>query len=67
MLRIRDIKLPLEHGPDALRSAAARALGVRPGEVLCCKLRRQAIDARKKTGICLICVGVGLVTRSSTV
>jgi uncharacterized FAD-dependent dehydrogenase len=55
MLRVRDVKLPLDHGPDALRSAAARALGVQPAELLSCEIRRQAIDARNKTSICLIC------------
>ncbi len=55
MLTIANLRLPVGAGEDELRERAARALGVRPGELLELSLTRQSIDARKKSDIHLVC------------
>lgn len=54
MLRVFEVKLPLDHNAEDLLRAVAEALQVAPREVLKWEVRRQAIDARKKTAIRLI-------------
>jgi uncharacterized FAD-dependent dehydrogenase len=54
MLRVFEIKLPLDHTQDGLSRAIADALHVPPRDLLSWEIRRQAIDARKKTSIRLI-------------
>ena len=55
MLLIQNLKLPVGAGPDDLKRAAARALGVSPADILELSLRRQSIDARKKNDVHLVC------------
>ncbi|MDH4133630.1 MAG: FAD-dependent oxidoreductase, partial [Gammaproteobacteria bacterium] len=47
MLRLTEIKLPLDHEPPALRAAAARVLGVADQAILAVHIRRRGYDARK--------------------
>ena len=47
MLRLTEIKLPLDHDDAALRTAVARALGVDAGALLDCRIRRRGYDARR--------------------
>ena len=54
MLRVFEIKLPLEHSQDDLLRAIGDALQVPARDLLSWEIRRQAIDARKKTIIKLI-------------
>jgi len=54
MLRVFEIKLPLDHSQDDLLRAISDALQVPARELLSWEIRRQAIDARKKTTIRLI-------------
>ena len=54
MLRVFEITLPLEHTEDTLVRAIADALHVPSRDLLSWEIRRQAIDARKKTSIRLI-------------
>jgi len=54
MVRVFEIKLPLDHDVDAIPRAAARALAVPLTDIETCEVRRQAVDARRKTGIRLI-------------
>jgi len=51
MLRVFEIKLPLEHTQDDLLRALADALHVPVHDLLSWEIRHQAIDARKKTTI----------------
>lgn len=51
MLRLSNLTLPPGHGPEALRRAAAEALGLRPAQVGEPVLLRQSIDARKKSDV----------------
>jgi uncharacterized FAD-dependent dehydrogenase len=54
MLRLTDIKLPLDHPPEAIAEAAAARLKIPPRDLLSCTVFRRAHDARKKSAILLI-------------
>lgn len=54
MLRLTEIKLPLDHAPEAIREAALVKLGIAPPELLSCTVFRRGHDARKKSAITLI-------------
>jgi uncharacterized FAD-dependent dehydrogenase len=54
MLRLTEIKLPLDHAPDALRAAIVRRLGVRDEDVLEVRIFRRGYDARKKHALLLV-------------
>jgi uncharacterized FAD-dependent dehydrogenase len=54
MLRLTDIKLPLDHAPDAIAEAALAKLGISAQEMISCAVFRRAHDARKKHAILLI-------------
>ena len=47
MLRLTELRLPLDHPPAALAAAVARALAVAPAEILGCHVRRRGYDARR--------------------
>jgi uncharacterized FAD-dependent dehydrogenase len=54
MLRLTEIKLPLDHTDDALSTAICQRLGVAADELLSHSVYRRSVDARKKTAITLI-------------
>jgi uncharacterized protein len=54
MLRITELKLPLNHAESALPRAIAERLGVAPNDVLEFTVHKRSYDARKKTAIVLI-------------
>ena len=54
MLRLTEIKLPLNHPPEAIPAAAIARLKIAAPELISCKVFRRAYDARKKTDIALI-------------
>src|ERR1051325_3911444 len=54
MLRLTDIKLPLDHPPEAIAKAATNKLGIPPQDLISCTVFRRAHDARKKAAILLI-------------
>ena len=54
MLRLTEVKLPLDHTPDALRAAAAERLGVPADAILACEVARRGYDARRKRDIHLV-------------
>jgi uncharacterized FAD-dependent dehydrogenase len=49
MLRITELRLPLEHAETALRAAVLARLGVRDDELTTCTVFRRAVDARRKS------------------
>ena len=56
MLQINNLSpLPVEASEALLRRRAAKALGVRPDDILELSLHRQSIDARKKNDVHLVC------------
>jgi uncharacterized FAD-dependent dehydrogenase len=54
MLRVRDIRLPLDHAEEALLPAVAERLGVPVSAILDLAIARRAHDARKRSAIALI-------------
>jgi hypothetical protein len=54
MLRITELRLPLDHAEDALRPAVVQRLGLRDAELQAFTVFRRACDARKKSAIQLI-------------
>jgi uncharacterized FAD-dependent dehydrogenase len=54
MLRLTEIKLPLDHAPGAIEKAVAVRLGIAPRDLVSCTLFRRAHDARKKSAIMLV-------------
>jgi uncharacterized FAD-dependent dehydrogenase len=54
MLRLTEIKLPLDHPPEAIQQAALERLGVPEADLLSCTVFRRAHDARKKSAIILV-------------
>lgn len=54
MLRITELKLPLDHAADALRPAICQRLGIADGDLLSFTIFRRGYDARKKSAISLI-------------
>ncbi len=55
MLLIQNLNLPVGAGMDELRAAAAKVLSLSPDAIACLTLRRQSIDARKKSDVHLVC------------
>jgi len=49
MLRITEVRLPLDHPPGALRAAIAARLAVRDADIHALTAFRRAIDARKRS------------------
>ena len=54
MLRLTELKLPLDHAADALRPAICQRLGIADGDLLDFSIFRRGYDARKKSAISLI-------------
>jgi len=54
MLRITELKLPLDHAADALRPAICQRLGIVDSELLDFSIFKRSYDARKKSAIVLI-------------
>jgi hypothetical protein len=54
MLRITEIKLPLDHPEDALKTAILKKLQISPDELLSHVIFKRSYDARKKTNIYLV-------------
>ncbi len=54
MLRLTEIKLPLDHPPEAIARAAIAKLGIAAQDLLSCTVFRRAHDARRKSAILLI-------------
>ena len=51
MLRITELKLPLDHTKNQLRTARLDRLGIRPEELIAYTLFRESFDARKRNAI----------------
>lgn len=51
MIRISQLKMPLEHTGEELKERAARALKLKTGQIRSLKLVKRSVDARKKPDI----------------
>jgi uncharacterized FAD-dependent dehydrogenase len=54
MLRLTEIKLPLDHPPEALRAAILQRLGVRDELLTAIRVFKRGYDARKKHALLLV-------------
>ena len=54
MLRLTELKLPLDHPPEALRAAVLQRLAIRDDELLNVSIFKRSCDARKKHAMLLI-------------
>jgi uncharacterized protein len=54
MLRLTEVKLPLDHAEGDVRAAVLKRLGVADGELTSLTIFKRAVDARKKSAIQLI-------------
>jgi len=54
MLRLTELKLPLDHAPEALRDAAAARLGVAPEALGAIAVFRRGYDARRRSDVRLV-------------
>jgi uncharacterized FAD-dependent dehydrogenase len=54
MLRLTEIKLPLDHPEKAIAHAAIARLGIAPKDLLSCTVFKRGHDARKKSNIQLV-------------
>ena len=54
MLRINELKLPLDHAEDALRHAVVERLGIAADALLSLTIFKRSYDARKRSAIVLI-------------
>ena len=54
MLRISELKLPLDHPPEALQQAILARLGLAPADLTAFTVFKRSYDARKKSAILLI-------------
>ena len=51
MIKINEIKLPLDSDASALRKAAAKALRCREDKITSLQITKKAVDCRKKDNI----------------
>ena len=54
MIRVSEIRLPLDHPPSALKAAVLARLKIRPEELLSFTVFKRAADSRKKSAILLV-------------
>ena len=54
MLRLTELKLPLDHPPDALRDAVLARLAIPPDDLLSLTVARRGYDARRRSAIVLV-------------
>lgn len=54
MLRITELRLPLDHAEGAVRAAIVSRLGLQDTDLTTCTVFKRSYDARKKTAIVLI-------------
>ncbi len=54
MLRLTELRLPLDHGPDALSAAICERLAVKPNQIIDYQIARRAHDARRKSAILMV-------------
>ncbi len=54
MIRLTELRLPLDHAPEALREAIIARLGITPGELRDFRIARRGYDARKRGRIALV-------------
>ena len=54
MIRIHNVKIPLDYSEKTLLSAAAKKLGLPPSQIARCEIAKKSVDARKKNDVCFV-------------
>ena len=54
MLRLSELKLPLDHSEADLEAAVVKRLRLRPGQLRAYRLVKRSVDARKKPAVALV-------------
>ena len=54
MIRIHNIKVPLDYTERSLVSAACKKLGTTSAQVASCTVSKKSVDARKKSDVCFV-------------
>lgn len=54
MIRLHNIKLPLDYSNRSLIQAAAKKLGIQQGQIAHCEISKKSVDARKKNDVCFV-------------
>ena len=54
MLRIHNIKIPLDYSAKSLAQAACKKLGVVQGQIAHVEIAKKSVDARKKNDVCFV-------------
>ena len=54
MIRIHNIKVPLDYTDKSLVSAASKKLGVTSAQVTACAVSKKSVDARKKNDVSFV-------------
>ncbi|MBS0641922.1 MAG: hypothetical protein JSS43_18820, partial [Proteobacteria bacterium] len=54
MLRVAEVKLPLDHPPEALHRAVLTRLHLQPDDLFSVRVARRGYDARRRTAISLV-------------
>ncbi len=54
MIRVQEIRLPLDHAPEALKAALLKRLGVEADDLISFTIFKRAADSRKKSAIELV-------------
>ena len=60
MIRLTELKLPLEHAPEALAQLICRTLGLQPSDLAAHTVFKRSFDARKATLMQVYIVDVSL-------
>jgi uncharacterized FAD-dependent dehydrogenase len=54
MIRLTELRLPLEHPPEALTAAVLQRLGLQPADLLALNIHKRSPDARKKSALLFV-------------
>ena len=54
MIRLHNIKLPLDYSEKTLVRAACQRLGTTAAQVTSCAVSKRSVDARKKNDVCFV-------------
>ena len=64
MIRLHNIKIPLEYTNKTLSQAAAKKLGCTQGQIAACEISKKSVDARKKNDVCFV-VSIDVALKSA--
>ena len=54
MIRLHNVKIPLDYTKKTLAQAACKKLGCTQGQLACCEISKKSVDARKKNDVCFV-------------